>query len=558
MAQGPSDPSPFPRWWLKPLITLVVLLAAIAVAFLLYRRIEPARLARKAHAYLEKGEYREALLTAQHALKIDLNSRAAAEAMVEITEKLRVPEALEWRRRMSELNPGSAPEALAWADTALRQNKPAVAEQALAAVPESARNTAEFHARAGALAISKADWREAEKHYAEAVRLDPKNELHQYNFATIQLQLGDAAKRKAGLETLERLAASSRVQVHAARTVVKQLIERQQLDQALTRNTALVRDPAATFADRLTQLTLLRQLNKPELKAELAAAQKAAGDDAEKIALLMNWLSLNGFAAEAIAWTASFDPKLAANDRVATPWAECLVATKDWAALRKLTDAAPWSAGDELRQAFLARAMREQGEAEAAKAQWRSAVNAASKQRDSSSRLAYLASQWGWREELQETLWTAAEAPGPEWALQMLHRIFLNEGDTAGLLRVAKRFLEVDPKSDAARNNFANLSLLLGTDLEAAAATAAELHQRAPQNPSFTTTHAFALHRTGHTGDGLALLEKLPPDQLREPSRAAYMAILLNSAGRTADAIPFAELAKTAPLLPEEKALLPK
>ena len=555
MTQGSNAPSP-PRRWLKPVIIVVVLGALTVGGFLIYRTYEPDRLTRRARGYVASGDYRNAVLTVRRALTINPASRSASRLMAEITEELQVPDAIDWRRRVAELNPGSAPDALAWADTALRMQKSAAAEQALAAVPEAERNTATYQSKAGTLALSSGKWQEARKYYAEALRLEPNNELHQYNNATLQLQSPDPAERKAGAETLDRLAKSGRVQTFARRSLVTRLCREEKWDQALQHSAELVKDNAAQFGDHLIHLQLLHRSASPDFPKTLAANQERAQSHSESAALMLNWMRMHGFAPDAVSWARSIKPEAANNPRVSAALADCLVETRDWEALRKLTEETNWAQDEPLRLAYLARALREQQDLEGSRARWTAATSLAVKNRESATRLAYLATRWNWSAEARETLWAAVDSPGPQWALQMLHRLCQAEGDTNGLLRVASRFVDLDPTNDPARNNVAMLSLLLGRDTASALATARELHEKKPADPVFASTYAYALHVNGQSGEGLAILKKLPPEQLREPGTAAYYGVLLAATGSTAEAHPYLDLAKSAPLLPEEKALV--
>ena len=557
MAQGTVEQIPRKRWWLVPLIVVVGVAVLGVAAFSAYRKIAPDRMAQRAREYLAAGDYRNAVLTARRALEINPTNAAASAVMVEITEQLQVPDVVEWRRRMSELNPNSAPEALAWAATALRAGKTASAEEALAAVPESERNSASYHSKAGTLALSSGKWREAEKHYAEALRLEPANELHQYNLSTLRLQSGDAEIRKSAAEALEQMARGGRVQAFAHRALVTRLAGERQWAQALEHSTALLKDPVAQFSDRLINLEILRQLRQGDAAATaLKEAQKIARTNPEHAAALLNWMRLHGLAADAAEWATLLEKEVSSRPAVAAARAECLIATQDWEALRAVVETEPWESSEELRLAFLARVLREQGDLQGARARWTGAVTIGAKNRESASRLAFLAVQWGWNDEAREPLWAAASGAAPQWALHILHRLYQMENDTTGLLRVATRLLEVEPGNDEAANNVAMLSLLLGRDRDAALRSAQALHQKASGNAAFASTYALALHLSGRSGEAVEVMQKLGPAPLRDPAVAAYYGLFLSATGARDTAGEFIELGKRATLLPEEKELI--
>ena len=182
-------------------------------------------------------------------------------------------------------------------------------------------------------------------------------------------------------------------------------------------------------------------------------------------------------------------------------------------------------------------------------------MNAALHARESAEQLILRANRWGWRSQARELLWSASNGPLARWALERLARLYQSELDAEGLLRVSTKLAEVDSKNDAARNNIAAISLLLGRDVDKATALAAQLFARHPQSVGIASTHALALHKAGRSAEALTLLEKFPPAQLRAPAIAPTYGILLASAGRP-EAREILNSATKAPLLPAERLLV--
>jgi predicted Zn-dependent protease len=99
----------------------------------------------------------------------------------------------------------------------------------------------------------------------------------------------------------------------------------------------------------------------------------------------------------------------------------------------------------------------------------------------------------------------------------------------------------------------------LKTNLSQAYALAKELHEQNLDDPSVTSTYAYALHLQGSTQEGIAALEKMKAGSLEQPSVALYYGVLLSAAGEPDKAAHFLALAKAkGTLLPEEKQLLPR
>jgi hypothetical protein len=317
----------------------------------------------------------------------------------------------------------------------------------------------------------------------------------------------------------------------ARRALIARLITDQKLDEALARSTELVSDKAAAFPDRITHLDLLARLDKPELAQAITVAQSEAANNPPNAAALIDWFRLSGQAGRAVEWGQSLEAKTTEHPQVRIALAECLFALKKWPELLEYASRGEWGGAEYTRLGYAACALHQQEDHEGAKARW-TAATAAAKGREAAIRLIYLPSRLGWTEAMRETLWAAAAAPGGEWALQTLNRLYRSQGDTAGLLRVAERFLQLDPQNAGARNNTAALSLLLGNDAAPALETARTLHEAAPTNADFATTYALALHQSGRSAEGLAVLTKLPPATLREPSVAGYYSFLLRANGR--------------------------
>jgi Flp pilus assembly protein TadD len=112
------------------------------------------------------------------------------------------------------------------------------------------------------------------------------------------------------------------------------------------------------------------------------------------------------------------------------------------------------------------------------------------------------------------------------------------------------------PREPALRNNFAQISLLLKAEPSHARAVAQDLYKAHPHNAAFASTYAFALFQSGDVKGPLKIMRQLTPEQLQDPSVAAYFGILLAAAGQNDNATEYFALAEKARLLPEEEELV--
>ena len=150
---------------------------------------------------------------------------------------------------------------------------------------------------------------------------------------------------------------------------------------------------------------------------------------------------------------------------------------------------------------------------------------------------------------------------GPETraqALQTLYQQSAKAGDTAGLYRALSRALEVDPANLTVQNNFAQISLLLGADVDRARKIAQELYAKEPTNAAYTSTYAYSQYLGGDLSAALKTMSDLNEEQLRNPAIAAYHGVLLAAAGQKDKAREFLQLSAGAYLLPEERELIAK
>jgi hypothetical protein len=186
---------------------------------------------------------------------------------------------------------------------------------------------------------------------------------------------------------------------------------------------------------------------------------------------------------------------------------------------------------------------------------WRAALKAAQSHSEHLPAIAKLAEGWGYHSHAEEAWWVIANNnDNPKNALEALQRLYKAKRDSRGLLRVAKRAFELNPRDLVAANNCASLGLLLSAD-GASRRLAARLHTEHPENSVFAATFAFGLHTEGKTGEGLKLLERRAESNLRHPAVAAYYFVMLVADGQMQRAELFLANANRASLLPEEQEL---
>jgi len=526
----------------------------------LFHQWQERHLVRVAAAHLSGGDPKAAMLSARRALQMNPDNADAARLIAQIADRGGDKAALDWWRKVVALPQHTTEDVLGLVRSALRVNDLATAEKALSSLDDAAKQTAGYHAACGRLAEIRKNVAEAENHWAQASALAPDNLGYQFQLALIRLGSSDSAKRQASLEILERLRTDPNQRAGATRAlIIDGVAHRADVKRMQALAAELQGYAEATLGDRLLYLEILRQLHDPTFEEYLRKLEREAVSNPVDLASLFSWMSGNETAFAGI----EFARTLPAESREKWPVPPAIAAlyssAKDWSGLEEMTRNTKWEPHDFLRRAFLARALRGQDKALPSEQEWVAAQKEASTQPQSLLMLARTVALWGWENETAELLWILAKNDDTRTeALQTLYQHYAEKRDTAGLYRTLVKLVETMPNDLVLQNNLAQVSLLLGADVERARKIAAELASKDPSNASFLSTYAFSLYTKGDIKAALQVMDKLTPDQLRDPSLAAYYGVVLAAAGQKEKAREYLRRASEAKLLPEEKALIAK
>jgi Flp pilus assembly protein TadD len=522
-----------------------------------YVRWQEHKFMRQAHVALEKNDLRWATMAAQRAYAVNASSLDACRTLADIAERQNSATAIEWRRQVVAIEPDSLPNLLALAGTALRFQQPAIADEALAKVSPAKQSDAGYHAAAARVALTKNDFGAAEKYFREAVRLAPNDPERQLELAEFQLRSDDHAKRDQGRELAESLKSNPKVRLAALHVLINDALRSRSNSTSAELAKELDAMPGAPYADRLLALGILRSLDDPDFAGALNRLESESAKSPEDAAKLATWMNGHNLALLAIDWSKQFPPEMFASVALRFALADSDVRLRDWRALREMLNRGSWDRAESLRLALQAKVARETGDDAGFEKNWGAAVAKAEGNPERLNMLQTIAFQWKWHDKATAVLWMLAEnrATQPE-ALQALYRYYAAERDTAGLYRTLGRLVAVMPDDPAVKNNFAQLSLLLNAEPARARALARELHEKQPGNAAFASTYAFALYRNGDFQGAAKIMSSLPPNELNDPSVAAYYGIFLAAAGQNAEASRFLGAGEKAKLLPEEEKLL--
>ena len=512
-----------------------------------------------AREFADKKEYLQAALSARRALEMNPNDLTANRLMAEMADAMNMREAVTWRKKVADMQPGVAQNYFDWAEAALRWSDKESVREALSRLDEKGKNTAGFHDMAARLAVLTGKTSEVYEHVAAAAQLEPNNENYQLQFAAIQLGSPVEEVRKGALAKVEQLTEAPKIRRAALRTLVQAALTSRENTRVLKFASDLMSGPDATFEDRMLFLKLLGQLKRSEYWWFLAQLGADLPPKDEDLVTLLTWMNNNGLPRLTLQWTDVIPSDRAERSPVCVAIAEAHVLLGNWGKLRSLMRFQNWGELEFQRLAIEARVLREDRDDAGSKSRWAAAVAKAGERKEALAALGRFAKAWKWDEEYTNLLWVIANGQTDQSAaLQQLLKKYTTEGNTRDLLRVFSRMLKIDEQNLNAKNNIAYAYLILNMELERATALALQVTKEDPENPQFAATYALALYAKDKFDPALKVLQDINEKDRRTPSTALCYGAVLAAKGMKDEAREYLDIAEKSNLLPEEKAIAEK
>jgi cytochrome c-type biogenesis protein CcmH/NrfG len=547
----------FCKRWARRLAVCLLALILTGAGYRVYGGWRKRHLSQQAQDFLTHKDYSSAALVARRVLQLDPKNVVACRVMAEIAELAGKQEALSWREQVVALEPEVAANRIALASTALRFKQVEFARRNLDAIPTAGRANIQYHQIAGALGLAEKNVTAAEMEFAAALQLEPNNAQLALNVATIRLTSANSATRDQARAELRRLAEKSESRLEALRSLTSDALANKS-QAAVTWAGALRAEKGATFSDLLLHLeaTQTTDAGATVMRETQALASQSAGTAAS----LITWMNRHALAQPALEWALSLPKQILTAPPVPLAVAETYSFLQDWNGLKGWVDGKDWGEDECLRLAAMSHALHRltPGDRASMESQtaWAAALKATGNRPQRLAVIAQLAEGWDYSEDAADAWWLIANGnESAKQALGALQRLYKAKQNSHGLLRVAKRALELNPSDLVAANNCASLGLLLTGD-SSARRLATKLHAANPADPIAISTYAFALFTEGRTKEALIQMENLTEPQLRHPVIAAYYFVLLVENGKMEQAHSFLSAANKAQLLPEELQLL--
>jgi Flp pilus assembly protein TadD len=545
------------RWGRRVATTGLIAIVAFG-GFRGYQAWHKNHLTKQTREFFARADYQSAVLAARRLLQLDPDNAPACRVMADTAELAGNREALTWRERIVQIEPHVAGNKIALAGTALRFSQLNLARKILDTIESGERHSVKYHELAGAVAIAEKQPAIAETEFAAALQLDPKNPHLALNLAMIRLASSDAATSDKARTELAQLSEQPSLRLESLRALSSDALAHKSLASAEKWTTALKSEKGATLSDLLLYLEATRETEAG--RAVLHDALLAAIHSPVAAAALITWMNRHEMAQPALDWGRALPEETLQVQPVPLAISESYSFLQDWKGLRAWVDGKDWSDHEFLRLAVQSHALHHLGPADRSSMEsqtaWAAALKATHARPDRLATIAQLAEGWGYSEEAADAWWMIANGnENAKEALTALQRLYRSKQNTRGLLRVAKRALELNPADLVAANNCASLGLLLNGDVSARR-LAGRLHTENPANAAFSTTYAFALFTEGKTREALKEMETLKEAQLRNPVVATYYFVMLVENGSMERAHLFLSSANRATLLPEEEQLL--
>jgi predicted Zn-dependent protease len=548
----------FYRRWGRRLAACLLIAALAFGGYLGYGAWHKNHLSKQAQNFFARGDYPSAVLVARRLLQRDPNHLAACRLMADTAELAGRREALTWRERVVSLEPKVSGNKVTLAATAMRFGQLDLARKVLDGVKAEAGGSVKYHQLAGVIAVAEKNSSRAETEFAAALQLEPNNQQLALNLATVRLTSPDQATKEKARAELVKLAEHSALRLDSLRALASDALAHNSLVSAEKWAAQLKTEKGATFADLLLYLQATHKTDDGQ--AALREAESQAAQSPATASAFITWMNRHGLAQGALDWALALPKELLDAQPVPLAVAEAYSFLQDWTGLRAWVEGKDWGSEEFLRLAVQSHALHHLTPADRSSMESQTAWSAALKATKSSpahlATIAQLAEGWGYADDAAEAWWLIANGhENAKEALTALQRLYKSKQNSHGLLRVARRALELNPADLVAANNCASLGLLLNSD-SSARRLAAKLHKENPANAIFSATYAFALFTEGKTSDALKMMETLKDAQLRHPAIATYYFVMLVENGSMERAHLFLSAANRAQLLPEEQQLL--
>jgi lipopolysaccharide biosynthesis regulator YciM len=559
LAFPPTPEEKRPGPWRKILLWCGVLLVLGFVArpgYHFFKKQRARALAQNAIECLDRSDLTNALRYAQAAYLMQPGEPAALRSAARVQTTLGHTNALEFWQALLKSGSAQSEDRRAFVDLGLRLHAVDRVRPELRNLVESEPADHRTLWLLSRLSFVEGKQDESLAFTKQALAKDPENKEYRLFAAASEFSSPDPVAQARGQKTLLELmrdpsAAGLDAVVFLARNnpgreLIPELIEK------------LNRHPLSRTVHRVVALQLAIQL-EPARKADLI--NEALGrfqSSTSDLAIFAAFLSDNREFATLV-WAIPRE-RAVAEPALLLPYLDALGALDRWSEVQDILTRPDLPLPEAYREAFRARTAMKLGDAAAAGAAWRRALQAGSANPAELEFLARYAERGGEYDQANRAYRALAATQSDNLPVYLRWSRFLQEhGSTAELREILKIMAERWPEEVSFKNDVTYLDLLLRQNAEASLRTAEALVQSNPDLLPFRTTLALARLRANQPA---AALEAFGPtswdwNKALPASRAIYAAALAAN-GREQEALDQRFATPLAQLRPEEIELLPK
>lgn len=552
------------RWVLAGLVVLgSVGVVGLYVVYPKLKSWRRTRLIQTADSYLAQSRVREAVLLLEQSTQVDPENFAARARLAAVYDAAGLPEAVEEWERLVELRPNDGELRHGLAQALFNRGMWDRLPEALAELHRVQPGHAGYHRLRAAMALVRGDRSMLLESVDALVRLDPNSELMRFTAAALRTSSPDRAEAEAARAELEQVARGDRLRIRATVALI---------EDAPLRWPAAV-NSGAVYA-RLAQRILVPAARDPmtaalprdnayreplNLTGLIAHMEGQTDLEPADILTFERWMLAGQRVRELLVWLETLPEPARSFPATRMAVANCAVLSKDWPRLEPMLDAGAWGAMPvgAIRQAFLGRRLREEGDAARAWTAASRAITLTGASANALRVLSRLGELWDWPEFREKVLWTITrQFPENSFGWRNLTRLALARKDAEMLARVYAAWTQRDNNPEVQAEFLA--FTLLNRPAEAAEATprTEALFREHPDALSCRLARSLALWRAGQAAEALAVLDGTVIDYRHQPVLSLVRGILLADLGRQRESADYLRMVPEEQLFPAEKQLL--
>lgn len=550
------------RFKLKLFLGLLVVGGIVAFfayqpALLSYKQWKQARALRQAREFLDQHDAADAKLALDVAIYTLPGSVEVWRTAADMLEEVGAPQAMRLRRHVVELAPDDAEAQAALVMCAMKFRDYNAARDALSLMSPEVANKPPTLRAALAYALATDNRPIADALFDRLNKLDSGDPNLAVAHASLRLKHPSAEVAGAARTELEKLALTSKHSLQIYRTLATDAIARKAYDEAKNWFGKVVASPDSGFDDRLQIANIELLVDHKPFDSIFANLAPLAAEKPTDAAHFVSWLLVQRKTAQADKWLQSLKPELLQTPVLISIQADVAAQSKNWDRLVPLLEKGAWGPIDHqtLQLADAARVVSEKGGPEIRAQIWEIVLRSAGRSLGPLSVLNRFAAVLGWDAESESTLWTIARSfPDQTWAHQNLFNLYHENKNLNGMRQVMDVLRQSNPGVARYRHDWALLTLLAEptSGWNQPKEIAKQVHEENPDDPSYTTTYAFALAQAGRATEALKVIETLSPAVREFPPRLPYVAYIYGVNHKRDEVDRLDRLADHPHLMPEE------